>query len=294
MADINAKMVMDLREKTGVGMMECKRALAEANGDMEEAITVLRKKGIATAEKKSTRAASEGTIAAFAADDGRSGALLEVNCETDFVAKTDDFQGLVKELGALAVEKAPAGVEALGALSYGKDGCAAVKDLVVAKIAKLGENIQVRRLARHEGDLVGSYIHAGGKIGVLMTLKCDAASAAKPEVRELAKELCMQVAAAVPRFVRREEVTPAVLEKEREIYRAQVLAQGKPENIVDKIVEGKMNKFYEENCLLEQGFIKDPAVKVQKHLESVAGKGVTVVRFERFVLGEGLGSSAAC
>jgi len=294
MPEITAKMVMDLREKTGVGMMDCKRALAEANGDMEEAVTLLRKKGIATAEKKSSRAASEGTIAAFASADGRTGALLEVNCETDFVAKTDDFQGLVRELGALAIEKAPADAEALAALPYGKESCAAVKDLVVAKIAKLGENIQVRRVARHQGDLVASYIHAGGKIGVLMTLSSDAASSAKPEVRELAKELCMQVAAAVPRFVRREEVTPAVLEKEREIYRAQVLSQGKPENIVDKIVEGKMNKFYEENCLLEQGFIKDPAVKVQKHLESVAGKGVSVVRFERFVLGEGLGSSAAC
>jgi elongation factor Ts len=291
MAEITAKMVQELREKTGVGMMDCKRALAESNGDMEEAVTLLRKKGIATAQKKSARAASEGTIAAFVREDGKAGVVLEVNCETDFVAKTDDFKALVAELGVLSLEKAPSDPEALLALPYGKENLATVKDLVVAKIAKLGENLQVRRLLRFEGEPVSSYIHAGGKIGVLMELRSGAA-AGKPEIAELGKELCMQVAAAMPRFVRREEVTPEVLEKERDIYRAQVLAQGKPANIVDKIVDGKMNKFYEENCLLEQGFIKDPAIRVQKHIESVAGDAVTVVRFQRFVLGEGLESSS--
>lgn len=288
MPEITAKMVMDLREKTGVGMMDCKRALAEANGDMEEAVTILRKKGIATAEKKSVRTASEGTLASFATADGKAGILVEINCETDFVAKTDDFKFLVNELGAAVLDKKPGDVSALLALAYGKDSCPDIKDLVIAKVAKLGENIHPKRFVRHEGDLVTSYIHAGGKIGVLMTLACKGGAEAKPEVQELAKELCMQVAAASPRFVRREEVTPAILDKEREIYGAQVLAQGKPENMVDKIVTGKMNKFYEENCLLEQGFIKDPAVRVQKHVEAIAGDAVTVVRFDRFVLGEAL------
>ncbi|MCI4397285.1 MAG: elongation factor Ts [Acidobacteria bacterium] len=289
---ITAKMVQDLREKTGVGMMDCKRALEEAGGNMDEAVTILRKKGIATAQKKAVRAASDGLIASLASGDGKSGVLLEVNCETDFVAKTDDFKGLVKELCEMALAKAPASPEALLSLPYGKDGAATVKDLVVAKIAKLGENLQLRRFARYEGDLVASYIHAGGKIGVLIDIACDAPLANKPETLELAKELCMQVAAAQPRFVRREEVTDEVLQKEREIYRAQVIAQGKPEAIADKIVEGKMNKFYEENCLLEQPFIKDQAIRVQKHVESLAGKNFMVKRFDRFVLGEGLASSA--
>ncbi len=290
---ITPRMVQELREKTGVGMMDCKRALEEAGGNLEEAVTVLRKKGIATAQKKSSRAASEGAVASVVAADAKAGVLLEVNCETDFVAKTDDFQLLVKELGGLALEKAATAPDALLALPYGKDGAATAKDLLVAKVAKLGENIQYRRALRYQGDLVASYIHAGGKIGVLMEVACDAAVAEKPEARELAKELCMQVAAAVPRFVRREEVTESVLRKEREIYRAQVLAQGKPEAIADKIVEGKMNKFYEESCLLEQPFVKDPALKVKKHVEAVAGKAFTVKRFERFVLGEGLEAAPA-
>ncbi len=289
---ITAKMVQDLREKTGVGMMDCKRALEESNGNMDEAVTVLRKKGIATAQKKSVRAASDGLVASLASRDGKSGVLLEVNCETDFVAKTDDFKVLVTELCGVALAKAPASNDEMLALSYGKDGAATVKDLMVAKVAKLGENVQLRRFVRYSGDLVASYIHAGGKIGVLLEIACDGALAAKSEAREVAKELCMQVAAAQPRFVRREEATPEVLQKEREIYRAQVIAQGKPEAIADKIVEGKMNKFYEESCLLEQPFIKDQAVKVNKHVESLVGKSFTVKRFDRFVLGEGLASSS--
>ena len=289
---ITAKMVQDLREKTGVGMMDCKRALEEAGGNIVEAVTVLRKKGIATAQKKSARAASDGLVASLTSKDGKAGALVEVNCETDFVAKTDDFTGLVKELCEVALAKAPASTDDMLVLSYGKDGAATVKDLLVARIAKLGENVQLRRFVRYDGDLVASYIHAGGKIGVLIEIACDSTLRDKPEARELAKELCMQVAATQPRFVRREEVTPEVLQKEREIYRAQVIAQGKPEAIADKIIEGKTNKFYEENCLLEQPFIKDQAIRVQKHVESVAGKNFTMKRFERFVLGEGLASSS--
>ena len=287
---ITPKAVQELREKTGVGMMECKRALEEVGGDMEEAIKVLRKKGIATADKKSMRAASDGLISAYVSSDGHTAALLEINCETDFVAKTDDFQALSADLCAQAAEKAPADVAALLEQPSAVDPAHAVKDVIVAKVAKLGENIQLRRFIRYHGagSFMSSYIHAGGKIGVLM--ECEAPEVTD-ETRAVAKDLCMQVAAAVPKFVSRQEVTPEVLESEKEIYRAQVLAQGKPANIVDKSVEGKMNKFYEEACLLEQAFIKDTAISVQKHLDAVA-KGLKVVRFTRYVLGEGLKSSA--
>jgi elongation factor Ts len=288
---INPKVVQELREKTGVGMMDCKRALEEASGDMEEAVKILRKKGIATAAKKSTRAASDGLVGACIGADAKLGSLIEINCETDFVAKTDDFQGLVAVLAKLVSEKAPADVDALMLLSA--EGGQTVKDLMVAKVAKLGENIQFRRFERYDGDLVASYIHAGGKIGVLMELSCASPeSAASEAVKELAKDLCMQVAASAPRFVSRGHVSADVLESEREIYKAQVIASGKPESIADKIVDGKMNKFYEENCLLEQPFIRDTAQKVQDTIKARAGKGIEVKRFARYVLGEGLKSEA--
>jgi elongation factor Ts len=282
---ITPKMVQELRETTGVGMMECKRALEEANGSMEEAVKILRKKGMATAAKKSARATSDGVVVAHIDADGKAGFLLEVNCETDFVTKTDDFKELVKTLTERAAESRAANPEALLAQPEPQSG-QTVKDYIVAKIAKIGENMQARRLARLEGqgNLVTSYIHAGGKIGVLL----EAQSAQVDDgVRAVAKDLCMQVAAAQPRFVRREEVTDDVLDSEREIYRAQVLAQGKPANIVDKIVEGKMNKFYEENCLLEQGFVKDQNSTVQAYMKASA-PGLEVKRFLRFVLGEGV------
>ena len=287
---ITPKAVQELREKTGVGMMDCKRALEDAAGDMDEAVKILRKKGIATAEKKSARAASEGLVEAHISADGRTGALLEVNCETDFVAKTDDFKGLAADACAQVGESSPADVAALLEQPFAKDPAMKVKDFIVVKVSKLGENIQIRRFVRYhgEGAFMASYIHAGGKIGVL--LECEM-PAATDELKAVAKDLCMQIAAAAPRFVRRDEVTPDVLESEKEIYRAQVLAQGKPANIVDKIVEGKMNKYYEEACLLEQAFVKDSTMSVQKHLDLVA-KGLKVVRFTRYVLGEGLKSSA--
>lgn len=281
---LTPKMVQELREETGVGMMECKRALEEANGDKAEAVKILRKKGMATAAKKSTRATADGVVVAHIDAGGASGFLMEVNCETDFVTKTDDFKELVGELVSRAAESKVADAEALMALpsSSGQP----LKEMLVAKIAKIGENMQVRRLSRLEGqgNLVASYIHAGGKIGVLLEAKVDRADEA---AQATAKDLCMQVAAAQPRFVRREEVTAEVLDGEKEIYRAQVLAQGKPANIVDKIVEGKMNKFYEEYCLLEQPFVKDQGTPVQNHLKA-ACPGMDVKRFLRFVLGEGV------
>ena len=292
---ISPKLVQELREKTGAGMMDCKRALEEGGGDLEEAIKVLRKKGIATAEKKSVRAASDGLVAATISEDASAGVLIEVNCETDFVAKTDDFKSLVDRTGRLILASAPADEAALMVLPSPEDAAQTVKDMVVAKIAKLGENIQIRRFVRYQGQaaMISSYIHAGGKIGILLEASCESADVAgKAETKELLKDLCMQVAASAPRFVSREEVTQEVLASEREIYRDQVLAQGKPANIVDKIVDGKMNKFFEENCLLEQPFIKDTGVKVQDHMGAVTGQALQVKRFTRFVLGEGLKSSS--
>ena len=293
---ISPKLVQELREKTGVGMMDCKRALEEAGGSMDEAVTILRKKGMATAEKKATRAASDGLVAAVISADRKAGALVEVNCETDFVAKTDDFQGLSRHLAQVVLDKSPAETESLLTLPDPAEPGHSVKDAIVAKVAKLGENIQLRRFVRYAGmgNAVSSYIHAGGKIGILLEASVGEGDPARPEVQELLKELCMQVAAAAPRFVSRTEVTPEVLASEREIYRAQVIAQGKPEAIVDKIVEGKMNKYYEENCLLEQPFIKDTSVRVQDHVASAAGKSTKVLRFSRFVLGEGLKESSSC
>jgi elongation factor Ts len=290
---ITAKAIQELREKTGVGMMDCKRALQESDGDMDEAVKVLRKKGMATAQKKSVRAASEGLVQSCIAAEGKAGALVEVNCETDFVARTDDFIKLVDDMAKQACESAPADEAAFLSQPFSGRPSVSVKDAIVEKVAKLGENIQFRRLVRFEGDLVASYIHAGGKIGVLMQLGCESpADASTPDVSEVVKDLCMQVAASAPRFVSRDDVTQEVLQSEREIYRDQVLAQGKPANIVDKIVEGKMNKYYEENCLLEQTFVKDPSKRVQAYIDEAAGKRLKVVKFARFVLGEGLPSSS--
>jgi len=287
---VTAATIKELREKTGVGMMDCKRALVEAGGDMQEAVKILRKKGIATAQKKSARAASEGLIHSFIADDNTVGAMVEVGCETDFVARTDDYIALVNDLAKHVVEFAPADNNAL--LSSSWKGGGTVKDFIVEKVAKLGENIQFRRFVRYEGALVSSYIHAGGKVGVLMELGLESqADSSDAEIEEVVKDLCMQVAASAPRFVRRDEVSDETLAAERDIYRSQVLAQGKPENIVDKIVDGKMNKFYSENCLLEQAFVKEPSIKVMDYIDGRAKARLKVVRFARFQLGEGLPES---
>ena len=289
---ITPKMVQELRETTGVGMMECKRALEEAGGDKEEAIKILRKKGIATAAKKSTRTTSDGLIAAHVTADGKTGALVEVNCETDFVAKTDGFQDLVKDLCQQVAEGDAADVEGFLQQPFKKDPSQKVGDHIVAVVTKVGENIQFRRFVRFngKGNMISTYIHPGSKVGVMLEVTCETPN---DDVKNLAKDLCMQVAAAMPRFVSRNDVTQEVLDNEREIYRAQMLAQGKPENMVDKIVEGKLGKYYEEACLLEQLFVRDQNVKVQDHIKAVAGTGFRVERFQRYQLGEGMQAQAA-
>lgn len=283
MAEITSKMVQELREKTGVGMMDCKRALEEAKGDMEEAIKLLRKKGMATAEKRATKSANEGQVASFISPDFKKGVIVELNCETDFVAKTDDFKNLLNELGTQLLSSEAKSVEEFLEEPLSSDNSQKVKDRILGVIGKIGENIQLKRFERFSGDFVSTYIHAGGKIGVLLSTKT---SIVDEKVKELCKELCMQVAASSPKFVAPKDVSQNVIDSEKEIFRAQILAQGKPENIVDKIVEGKMGKFYEEVCLLEQPFIKEPAIKVSKHISSVIKEPFEVFSFKRFQVGE--------
>ncbi len=279
MAQITAKQVQELREATNVGMMECKKALVEADGDKDKAIRILRERGVAIAAQKSTRTANQGLIAAAVDDKAAVGTLIEVNCETDFVARNENFKTFVAGLAArsLAVE----------------DGQLAerVAAEVTAKVAEIGENIIVRRnlkFVREQSGLVATYIHLGSKVGVLVELGCGRPETAQdPKFAALAKDVTLQVAAATPRFLTRADVPADVLTAEREVYAKQVT--GKPANIVDKIVEGKLNKFYAENCLVEQVFVKDPDTTMLQLLESVGkalGDDLLIRRFCRMQLGE--------
>lgn len=283
MVEITSKLVQELREKTGVGMMDCKRALEEARGNMEEAIKLLRKKGIATAEKRAEKSANEGQIASFISPDSKKGVIVELNCETDFVAKTDDFKNLLNEIGIKLLSSSAKDVSELLEENSSIDPSLKIKDRILAVIGKIGENIKLKRFARIEGDYVSTYIHAGGKIGVILSVKVGNQG---DKVKELCKDLCMQVVASMPRFVAPKDVSQEIINSEKEIYREQILAQGKPANIVDKIVEGKMGKFFEEVCLLEQPFIKDPSIKVSKYISSVLSEPFEVLGFKRFQVGE--------
>ena len=280
--NFTAQDVKELREKTGCGMMDCKKALSETNGDMEKAIDFLREKGLATAAKKSSRIASEGIVKAYITDDKNVGVLVEVNSETDFVAKNDEFQAFVEEVAKIVAEKAPADVEALKALPLG-DGT--VGDALTALIAKIGENMNIRRFARAEGN-VCSYTHGGGRIGVLVEAETSLAS---DEAYDAARDAAMQIAAINPLYLTKETVPAEDLEKEKGILMAQIKEDpknaSKPDAIIEKMMLGKIGKFYEQNCLLQQEFVKDGDLKVQQYLES---KGVKLINFVRFEKGEGL------
>jgi elongation factor Ts len=285
---VTADMVKKLRDQTGAGMMECKAALTEANGDFEEANTILRKRGLATAAKKAGRTASEGLIGNRLSADRSSGILVEVNCESDFVARTPDFQQLVQDV---LNEIEQAGDTATGA--WLKDPGGPISRLVTAKIAKLGENIAVPRFVRYTGQgIVGQYIHMGGKIGVQVELGgVSRESAGRDEVVTLIKEIAMQIAAASPAYVSRQAVPADVLEKEKAIYRAQMEQSGKPANVIDKIVEGKLGSFYQQVVLPDQASIRDPKMTVNDVIAAVAkdlGAPVTVTRFARLKVGESL------
>jgi translation elongation factor Ts len=276
MAQITAALVKELRERTGAGMMDCKKALSAVEGDMDKAIDFLREKGLAAAAKKAGRIAAEGVVGSFISADGKIGAVVEVNCETDFVAKTDNFKALVEKIAAHIVATKPADLEALMASEL--DG-QTVEALVTASVAKIGEKISVRRFALYEAPegVVAAYIHGGGKIGVLVEFKGGNA--------ELGKDVAMHIAAANPAYLDRTQVPATELEHEKEVLSEQAKNEGKPEKIIEKMVLGRINKYYKEVCLIDQEFVKDPDQSVGKLLKD---NDAEVLAFTRFQLGEGI------
>ena len=285
---ITAQAVKELRERTGAGMMDCKKALTETNGDMEKAVEVLREKGLAAAAKKAGRVAAEGIVKTFISEDMKKGAMVEVNCETDFVADNAEFIEFAGKVAEMAANNDVSTVEELVALKYNDDKT--VQEVLTELIAKIGENMTVRRFEKVavENGVVQSYIHGGGRIGVLVQLACDSNSS---ELTQVAKDVCMQIAAANPLFFSENEVDSKALETEKEIYRAQALNEGKPEKIVEKMVEGRIKKYYKEVCLLNQPWVKDADKSISKYLEEKSkevGSPITVQKYFRFERGEGI------
>jgi elongation factor Ts len=269
-------------------MMDCKKALAESSGDLEKAVAVLREKGLAGASKKAGRVAADGLVGIFSSPDAKTAVVLELNCETDFVAKTEPFKNLLETLGSalLAADVGEGTGETAASLKVA--GGKTVSELLTESIAQIGENLGLRRFTRFSAasGVIGSYVHAGGKIGVLVEL-----TGGDSRHVELARSLAMQVAAAFPRYVSRDQVSATDLAGEREIYRQQALASGKPEKIIDKIVDGKLDKFYSEVCLLEQEYVRDGDVRIDKFIAQSAketGATLGVARFARYQLGEGI------
>lgn len=284
-----AKDVAELREKTSCGMMDCKKALAASDGDMDKAIDFLREKGLAAAVKKAGRIAAEGVAYAETNEAGTAGVVIEVNSETDFVAKNAMFRSFVKTCADTVLAGKPADVDALlKCKAAGSDET--VGALLKENILKIGENIKIRRFSLLEGN-VGAYIHAGGKIGVIAQFETDPETAAKPEFKEYAKNICMQVAAISPEYLDESRVPAGVVAHEKEILKQQVIDSGKPAAIAEKIVVGKLHKFYEEVCLVDQAFIKEDKISVKQYTAQVAkelGGTVKITGFARFVCGEGL------
>ena len=275
---VTASQVKDLREKTGAGMMDCKKVLTETDGDMEKAIELLRERGIAKAAKKSGRVAAEGIVEAYISEDGKVGAIVEVNSETDFVGKNEEFRTFVMNVAKQVVEKNPADVESLLAQDSIEEPGKTVQEVLVGKIATIGENLNIRRFARFASEgLVEKYIHGDGKIAVLINMKKGS--------KEVAKDVCMQIAAARPEYLNEESVPAERIEKEKEILKIQTMNEGKPEAIAEKIVEGRIGKFFSEICLLDQQFVKNPDIKVSQLLKE---KDAEVVEFARFEKGEGI------
>lgn len=273
-----AKDVMALREKTGAGVMDCKRALTDADGDMSKAADLLRERGIAKAEKKASRIAAEGIVACYT--EGKTGVLVEINCESDFVAKNPRFTEIATEIAKVVVKENPADVAAL--LAAPVEGSASVEEYLKSQTAVIGEKIALRRFTRYETDgFLASYIHLGGKLGVMLDMKGEATDAAK----ETAHELTLQIAFTKPAYLTEEEVPAEALEKEKEVLKQQAINEGKPAAIAEKMVLGRIKKFYEENCLLKQAFIKDDKKTVSDLLK--AGN-TQVNRFVFYIMGEGL------
>ncbi len=273
----NGKDVMALRGKTGAGIMDCKKALTDAEGDMEKAVNLLRERGIAKADKKASRIAAEGIVGCYV--DGKKGVLVELNCESDFVAKNPQFVEIADEVAKVVISENPADVDALLAC---KMGASTVEEYLKSKIAVIGEKIAVRRFVKYETEgFLAKYIHLGGKLGVILDMAGEETDAAK----EVAHDVTLQIAFTKPAYLCKEEVSAETLEKEKEVLKQQAINEGKPEAIAEKMVMGRIKKFYEENCLLEQLFIKDDSKKVTDLLK--AGN-TSINKFTFYVMGEGL------
>lgn len=287
---ITAQMVKELREITGAGMMDCKKALSESNGDVEKAIEILREKGLSAAAKKAGRVAAEGLVCTYISEDKKNGTIIEVNCETDFVAANEEFKNLAENLAKQVANTTATTVEELLEEKYIADENNTVKDILTNLIAKLGENMSIRRFEKFalENGAIQSYIHGGGRIGVLVKLECEKES---PVLSEVARDVAMHVAAANPLFLNKDFVDKETLDKEREIYRVQALNEGKPEKIVDKMVEGRVQKYFKEACLVEQVWVKNPDYTITKYLQEKSkevGSEMKITAFVRFERGEGI------
>ena len=275
---VTASLVKELREKTGAGMMDCKKVLTETDGDMEKAAELLRERGIAKAAKKSSRIAAEGLVVAYVSEDKKTGAVVEVNAETDFVAKNEEFKTFANDIACQVVKENPANVEELLAQKFINDNSKTVSEVLTDKIATIGENMSIRRFVRFTSNgLVEKYIHGEGKIGVLVSMEGGD--------EEVAKDVCMQIAAARPEFLDRNSVPEERVSKEMEILKAQAMNEGKPAEIAEKMVQGRIGKFYGEICLVDQQFVKDPNIKVSDLLSS---KNAKIIEFARLEKGEGL------
>lgn len=289
---ISAKMVKELRELTGAGMMDCKKALTETDGDMDKAVDFLREKGLAAAAKKSSRIAAEGIVAEAMAEDAKSGVLVEINCETDFVAKNEDFKSFANDVAKQALVSDAADLDAFLAEAWLADAGKTVKDMVTAQVAVIGENINIRRFEKvcAEDGCVACYIHGGGKLGVMVYGKTDVVN---DDIKACLRNVAMQVAAMDPKYVNRDEVPADYLEHEKEILMAQAKEENpnKPENIIEKMITGRLNKEMKEICLLDQAYVQDSDVTVAQYVANTGkanGADLSVVKFVRFKTGEGL------
>lgn len=286
--DVTASMVKELRERTGAGMMDCKKVLVETSGDIEKAIEVLREKGLAKAAKKAGRVASQGLVKLAFSPDGKQAAMVEVNSETDFVAKNEEFIEFVVNLADLALKNDAADLDAFTAQPY--QGTSTVVEVLTEKIAKIGENLNVRRFVKREaaGVVYVGYSHGNGKIGVIIGLKTEASA---DQVNTLGRDIAMQVASMNPRFIDESGVDPAYMENEKNILTQQALNEGKPAEIVEKMVVGRLKKELKETCLIEQSFVKDGDISVKQYIDQVAkevGKSIEVVEMIRYEVGEGI------
>lgn len=310
MAEISAQLVKQLREMTGAGMMECKKALVEAGGDLQKAIDVLKTRGLVNAGKKAGRSTKQGLLGVHVSSDGKSGTMVEVNCESDFVARTEDFQNLVRDITEHVAELKPTHVRkedvaqatehavALYEQQFSKDKSQTVSDIIKSKIAKLGENISVSRFAQlhvNGSGVIGSYVHTGAQVATIVEIHAPEAMTGNADFEALVRDIAMQVTAANPQFVSKQDVSPEALAREKAIQRERALKEGKPEKMVDKIAEGRLGKFFEEVCLLDQPFIKDNAMTVGELIRSKAGGAgeMKVTHFVRYKVGEAADTSGA-